>query len=68
MTANTNRFSTYTNASAGAGPDGKNADPKKELWTSMLDSVKASSGKSLPQKNLLVLGTAASAHGRVCSC
>ncbi|KAF4124393.1 dynein light intermediate chain 1, cytosolic [Geosmithia morbida] len=34
--------------------DGRNGEQKKNLWTSMLESV--SSGKRLPEKNLLVLG------------
>ncbi|KAK3937605.1 cytoplasmic dynein 1 light intermediate chain 2 [Diplogelasinospora grovesii] len=51
MTANTNRFSTYTTASGGS--ESKNGE-KKDLWSSMLDSV--ASGKRLPEKNMLVLG------------
>ncbi|KAK3372161.1 dynein light intermediate chain-domain-containing protein [Podospora didyma] len=52
-----NRFSTYTNASVGS--DAKrdrleNGVDKKDLWSSMLDSV--ASGKRLPEKNILVLG------------
>ena len=55
MTANnSNRFSTYTAASAGSGSDGKNGDAKKDLWSSLLDSV--ASGKRLPEKNILLLG------------
>jgi dynein light intermediate chain 1, cytosolic len=52
-----NRFSTYTTASTGSGPDGesKSGEQKKDLWSSMLDSV--ASGKRLPEKNILVLGT-----------
>jgi len=54
MTANnTNRFSTYTSASGGS--DGKNGEQKKDMWSSMLDSV--ASGKRLPEKNILVMGT-----------
>ena len=60
MTANTNRFSTYTSTSVGSGSDGKNGEPKKDMWSSMLDNV--ASGKRLPEKNMLVLGTPA------CSC
>lgn len=52
MTANTNRFSSHTTASGGS--EGKNGEPKKDLWSSMLDSV--ASGKRLPEKNILVLG------------
>ena len=52
MTANTNRFSTYTSTSAGS--DSKNGEQKKDMWSSMLDSV--ASGKRLPEKNILVLG------------
>ncbi len=53
MTANTNRFSTYTSVSTGS--EGKDGEKKKDMWTSMLESV--ASGKRLPEKNLLVLGT-----------
>lgn len=55
MTANdsSNRFSTYTTASTGSGPDKKDVD-KKDMWTSMLASV--ASGKRLPEKNIIVLG------------
>lgn len=53
MTANTNRVSTYTTASGGS--EGKNGEQKKDMWSSMLDSV--ASGKRLPEKNILVLGT-----------
>lgn len=54
MAANTNRGSTLT---AGSGDsDGRNGEQKKNLWTSMLESV--SSGKRLPEKNLVVLGMA----------
>ncbi|KAL2022996.1 hypothetical protein VTK56DRAFT_4211 [Thermocarpiscus australiensis] len=54
MTANTNRYSTYTAASAGS--DSKNGDKaeKRDLWNSMLSSV--ASGKRLPEKNILLLG------------
>lgn len=49
---NTNRFSTYTSASGGS--ESKNGE-KKDMWSSMLESV--ASGKRLPEKNLLVMGT-----------
>lgn len=51
MVANGNRVSTYTSASGGS--DGRNGE-KKDLWSSLLDSV--ASGKRLPEKNLIVLG------------
>ncbi|KAI1137421.1 putative motor protein [Hypoxylon sp. FL0543] len=54
MTANSNRFSTYTTTSVGTGSEGKKDEQKKDMWSSMLDSV--ASGKRLPEKNLLVLG------------
>ncbi|GAP82325.1 putative dynein light intermediate chain [Rosellinia necatrix] len=54
MTANPNRFSTYTNTSVGTSSEGKKDDQKKDMWSSMLDSV--ASGKRLPEKNMLVLG------------
>ncbi|KAL7934198.1 dynein light intermediate chain domain-containing protein [Trichoderma chlorosporum] len=47
-----NRISQYTMTS-GDG-DSRNGEPKRNLWTSMLESV--ASGKRLPEKNLLVLG------------
>ncbi|KAK7756511.1 hypothetical protein SLS62_001345 [Diatrype stigma] len=53
MTANANRFSTYTSTSVGSGSEGKHGEPKKDMWSSMLDNV--ASGKRLPEKNLLVL-------------
>ncbi|KAK3331253.1 putative motor protein, partial [Apodospora peruviana] len=53
MTANTNRFSTYTSVSTGSQAD-RNGGEKKDLWSSMLDSV--ASAKRLPEKNILVLG------------
>lgn len=53
----TNRFSTYTSASGASGSDGKNGE-KKDMWSSMLDSV--ASGKRLPEKNLLVMGMSTS--------
>ncbi|KAK4183698.1 putative dynein 1 light intermediate chain 1 [Podospora australis] len=53
--SNTNRYSSYTNASVGSGSDGKNGDKeRKDLWSSMLDSV--ASAKRLPEKNILLLG------------
>ncbi|KUI73412.1 Cytoplasmic dynein 1 light intermediate chain 2 [Cytospora mali] len=52
MASNSNRFSTYTSASGGS--EGKNGEPKKDMWSSMLDSV--ASGKRLPERNLLVMG------------
>lgn len=51
MTANTKRVSTYTTGSGDA--DTRNGE-RKDLWTSMLESV--ASGKRLPEKNLIVLG------------
>lgn len=57
MTANSNRFSTYTSTSVGTGSEGKKDDQKKDMWSSMLDSV--ASGKRLPEKNILVLGAQA---------
>ncbi|KAI1425204.1 dynein light intermediate chain-domain-containing protein [Xylaria sp. FL1777] len=54
MTANSNRFSTYTSTSIGTGSEEKKDDQKKDMWSSMLDSV--ASGKRLPEKNMLVLG------------
>lgn len=54
MTANSNRFSTYTTTSVGTGSEGKKDEQRKDMWSSMLDSV--ASGKRLPEKNLLVLG------------
>lgn len=54
MTANANRFSIYTSTSVGSGSEGKHGEPKRDMWSSMLDSV--ASGKRLPEKNLLVLG------------
>lgn len=53
MTANAHRTSTLTTGSGET--EGRNGEPKKNLWTSMLESV--ASGKRLPEKNLLVLGT-----------
>lgn len=56
MTAAANRVSTYTSTSAG---DDRNGE-QKNLWTSMLGSV--ASGKRLPEKNVLVLGSSPAAH------
>lgn len=53
MTTSNNRASVYTTGS-GEG-EGRNGEQKKDLWTSMLESV--ASGKRLPEKNLIVLGT-----------
>lgn len=47
-----NRISTYTMTSRDG--DSQNGEPKRNLWTSMLESV--ASGKRLPEKNLLVMG------------
>jgi dynein light intermediate chain 1 len=47
-----NRVSTYTQSSDHDRP--KSSDAKKDMWSSMLDSV--ASGKKLPVKNILVLG------------
>lgn len=55
MASNSNRFSTYTSASGGS--ESKNGEPRKDMWSSMLDSV--ASGKRLPERNLLVMGTPA---------
>lgn len=52
--AKTNRLSTYTSASAGSGISGAAADTKKDLWSSLLDSV--ASGRRLPEKNIVLLG------------
>ncbi|KAH9895407.1 dynein light intermediate chain-domain-containing protein [Xylariomycetidae sp. FL2044] len=52
--ANSNRFSTYTSTSVGTGSDGKKDEGRKDMWLSMLDNV--SSGRRLPEKNMLVLG------------
>jgi len=57
MAANTNRYSSYTAASAASATDSKNgdkADTKKDLWSSMLSSV--ASGRRLPEKNIILLG------------
>lgn len=52
MAANTNRVSTFTTMSG--DNEGRNGEQKKEIWLPLLDSV--SSGKRLPEKNLIVLG------------
>ncbi|RBQ73263.1 hypothetical protein FVER14953_03940 [Fusarium verticillioides] len=52
MAANTNRVSIYTTGSGDS--EGRDGEQKKDLWTSMLESV--ASGKRLPEKNLIVLG------------
>ncbi|KGQ08515.1 Cytoplasmic dynein 1 light intermediate chain 2 [Beauveria bassiana D1-5] len=52
MAAKIERASTYTAGSGDA--DARNGEPKRNLWTSMLESV--ASGKRLPEKNLLILG------------
>ncbi|TVY57745.1 hypothetical protein LCER1_G000666 [Lachnellula cervina] len=55
MASSNNRTSTYTQVSTSSDHDRpKSADAKKDIWSSMLDSV--ASGKRLPEKNLLVLG------------
>ncbi|KAI1112069.1 dynein light intermediate chain-domain-containing protein [Nemania sp. NC0429] len=54
MTATPNRFSTYTSTSVGTGSEERKDEQKKDMWSSMLDSV--ASGKRLPEKNILVLG------------
>ena len=58
MATKTERASTYT---AGSGDqDSRNGGEKSNLWTSMLESV--SSGKRLPEKNLLIMGMIMIAH------
>ncbi|ATY58658.1 dynein light intermediate chain [Cordyceps militaris] len=52
MAGKTERASTYTAGSGDA--DARNGEQKRNLWTSMLESV--ASGKRLPEKNLLILG------------
>ncbi|OAQ99165.1 hypothetical protein LLEC1_01240 [Akanthomyces lecanii] len=53
MASKAERASTYTAGSGDA--DARNGvEPKRNLWTSMLESV--ASGKRLPEKNLLILG------------
>ncbi|RBR17091.1 uncharacterized protein FIESC28_06593 [Fusarium coffeatum] len=47
-----NRISVYTTGSGDS--EGRDGEQKKDLWTSMLESV--ASGKRLPEKNLIVLG------------
>lgn len=66
MASNSNRFSTYTTASgASGGSESKNGEPKKDMWSSMLDSV--ASGKRLPERNLLVMGTPARLPQDLCT-
>jgi hypothetical protein len=49
-------LSSQTFASPGKGQRlQKDADPKENIWSSLLDSV--ASGKRLPEKTVLVLGT-----------
>lgn len=56
MAGTQNRASTYTQVSASSDHDRpKSADTNKNLWLSMLAFV--ASGKSLPEKNIIVLGT-----------
>ena len=63
MTTSNNRTSTYTQVSASSDHDRpKSSDTKKDLWSSMLDNV--ASGKKLPEKNILVLGTFLQEHLR----
>jgi len=50
--ASNNRISSYTQSSDHDRP--KSSDAKNNMWSSMLNSV--SSGKKLPEKNILVLG------------
>lgn len=52
MAGGTDRMSMYTSGSGET--EARNGEQKKNLWTSMLESV--ASGKRLPEKNLLVLG------------
>ncbi|KAH8170148.1 dynein light intermediate chain (DLIC) domain-containing protein [Sarocladium implicatum] len=52
MAINGNRASIVTSGSGDT--EGRNGEQKKNIWTSMLESV--ASGKRLPEKNLLVLG------------
>lgn len=50
--ASNNRISSYT---ATSDHDRPRSEEKKDMWSSMLDSV--ATGKKLPEKNILVLGT-----------
>lgn len=50
-----NRASTYTQATTSTDDE-----EKKDMWSSMLDGV--ANGKRLPEKNILVLGTAAASR------
>jgi len=56
MAISGSRMSPYTQASASSDHERpKSGDSaKKDMWSSMLDSV--ASGKRLPEKNVLVLG------------
>lgn len=49
------RMSTGTHNSGGPGSRPTSKDGNKNIWSSMLDSV--ASGKRLPEKNMIVLGT-----------
>ena len=57
MASSNNRASTYTQVSTSSDHDRpRSSDAIKDMWSSMLDGV--ASGKRLPEKNILVLGTA----------
>lgn len=56
-----NRISTYTMTSRDGGS--QDGEPKRNLWTSMLESV--ASGKRLPEKNLLVMGMEAPSSWKI---
>jgi hypothetical protein len=58
VTLSTNRFSA-----ASGGSDTKN-EKRKDIWSSLLDSV--ATGKKLPEKNLIVLGRLASPFALLC--
>ena len=64
MAISGSRMSTYTQISASSDRErpmsGESA--KKDMWSSMLDSV--ASGKRLPEKNILVLGESAPMDSR----
>ncbi|PLB40997.1 dynein family protein [Aspergillus candidus] len=49
----TSRFGSGTGSGSNSRPSSKDG-PKKNMWSSMLDSV--ANGKRLPEKNLLILG------------
>jgi dynein light intermediate chain 1 len=59
MAISSNGMSTYTQISASSDHERpKSGDSaKKDMWSSMLDSV--ASGKRLPEKNIIVLGNSA---------